>query len=818
MAISNKLFLFNLCENSEISSRTILRLYNGLEDNVVSEAAIKVVLGDTNTAKDIIDNLNLVNEDRLSIYTLLMNGIANQVIETLKENFDSLEELYDHISELKTLNLQDRTIDKIKEFFQIPEVYEYIRKSNHVDEYDLILSELSKLSSPILIPDFYKLIASKFDFKNIHFFTETINKLIASNKILITGNGISVKSEKLTTYLTRHRSERDVEMLEYYLSNNTLEETAKKYGVTRQRVNQIIEKKISRLPEFYKEKDIRDTMAVYKFNSETIGELFLEEPMVPYYVKTKYKFNPLKTEVDYVIENNLIDKPQGLKILKRNHCAFIQDKLYKINFNSLFQKYLDDKEIYSFKLKEQLEPFKAYLKEYNINFENEVLKGVSYETKVAHADFLLNCGNNHIYYHNEERYSEQFLTKAREYLENFYGYGYVDFFYNSNTQLCNDNKINNTAELFAVLKKIFEEEFKENIEFIRNPSIRTPNLDTNSFISDLIEELQPIKVEDFVGYLEKNYGIKKANFVGAFHTILLQYKTDNGFLTTQIKEIDESDPVVIRIREFLKDNEIVGLKYFICNCLKDLSKKDIEIYSSKSFIKRLGYKITNNAIYKHNYNSAYEAIECLCNSLDVAIDQTVLSKFYPVNQVDNKYDSIKQNCLLLRFSETNFLNVQKMIDRSVILEFRKGIEGILESGEIYTLKKLCNSLKYQTLLEKYPEVDKLIQALNNTLLISIIQSSSIITYMDYGEFIFSKGVRISAKQIIRNLLNKEDSIERSELIEILDSEYGIDIENQGASYFAELGFYYSSINNTVYKSKELYNEELTNYLNSTEVN
>lgn len=816
MTISNKLFLFSLCENPDISSRTILRLYNGLGSGSVSNEDIKFVLGDTNTAKEIIDNLISVNEERLSIYTLLINGISNQIIESLKENYESLEDLFEHISELKKLNFQDRTIDKITNFFQIENVHEYIRKTKHIDDCDLIISELKKVSTPISVPDFYRLIAKKYDLKNIHVFTELINKLISANKILMTGKGISLKSEKLTTYLSHHRGERDIEILEYYLSDNTLEETAKKYGITRQRVNQIIERKVSRLPKFYKEQDIYDTMSIYKFSSETLEELYVEEPMVPYYVKTKYKLNAPKTEVDYVIENNLIDQPLGVRILKRNNCAFIQDKLYKINFNSLFQKYLEDNNIISFNLYEQEESFKKYLKDYNIDFEEEILKGVSYETKINHASYLLNCGNNHIYYYDEERYSEIFLTKARDYLENFYGYGYVDYFYNSNIQLCNDNKIEDSSELFVVLKKIFEEEFNESIEFIRNPSIKTHGLDNETFISEIIEELQPVKYDAFVEYIEKNYGIRKANFLANYHNILSQYKTDDGFLSTQIKEIDEKSSVVIKIREFLKDRKIVSQKLFISKLSKELNKDDKALYLSKSFIKRLGYNVTNNAIYNPCYNSVFDAVDDLCNSFGVAVDESYLAQFYPINQIDNKYESIKQNCLLLRFSETNFLNVKKVIDRNLIISFRTELENIIEAGKIYTIKKLNEMIQYKSLLEKYTEVDKLINALNDTLLKSIIQSSSNISYLDSGSFIFSKGERVSSKQIIKSLFQKEGSIDRTELLDILDSDYNIDIGNPGASYFAELGLYFCAINNTVYKSKELYNEELTNYLNSTE--
>lgn len=818
MNFINKIFLFNLCECTDISARTILRLYRGLQGNHITEKAIKEVLGDTNTANIIIKALPLISNDYLSLFALLIVDINISIIEILRSNYESISDL--HVinrTELKQLNIQIRTLDRIESFFNSKEIREQLKDVIKVEETEVIIKELIKLEGSIKINDFYNLIGNKYGFKNIVAFTNVINTLAKQNKIKITGNGIVIKKENLSAYLEKHINEREIEILHYYLHGKTLEETAKKYGVTKQRIDQIINKNTNRLPEFENEKSIYNTLAVYKLSKETIEELYVSEPFIPYYVKAKYKLNPPKDEIDYVIEHNLIDHPEGIKILKRNNRVFIKDQLYKIDFFSLFEKYLDDNKIISVNPKEHFNSFRDYLIQYNIKLEDELLKGISFETKIKHASYLLNYGNNNYYWFVEERYNEIFLAKARDYLSNFYGFGSVDFFYNQNTKECNDNDIYNSAQLFVVLKKLFENDFKDDIEFVRNPSIATKNLDKEQFLMELIDNWQPIKYDDFIDRIETNYGTKKSTFNVSYYALIQKYKIEDGTLSTNIEPIDENDSSIKLIRAYLKDKQIVPMEQLREKLSEKIGNKEVEKYTTKYFLKRLGYKATNYVVFDSSFNSVYEVVNSLCDSFDYAINQSELQNYYPIKQLDNRYDSIKQNCLLLRFSDTNFLNVKKIIDIKNVLSFRDELVNLLPENEIFTLTTLKTFIPYDHLLKKYSEIDKLIKALNEDLLISIIQSSSEITF--YGEtlFVFGKGKKVSPKQIIKTIVFQEESIDRFKLLEKLSSSYGIDLDiTPGASFFAELGLYFCSINNTIYKTKELYNKELKIYLDSME--
>ena len=389
-----------------------------------------------------------------------------------------------------------------------------------------------------------------------------------------------------------------------------------------------------------------------------------------------------------------------------------------------------------------------------------------------------------------------------------------------NARTCSrlEDRLNNAAQLFIVLKTLFEKDYIEDIEFIRNPAISTKGLDKEQFLIELLENYQPIKYDIFITMLEKDYGIKKPTFIANYFHLIKKYKGENGILSTNVVPIDENDPSVKIIREYLNNKTIVPLKQFQDYISKEIGKQQAITFTSKHYIKRLGYKVTNYAVFNSKYNSVFEAMNNLCDSFNYSIPQNELKKYYPIQQLDNRYDSIKQNCLLLRFTDSSFLNIKKVIDREMLIRFRDELIDLLPDNEVFTLQELNTFLPYKQLLNKYNKIDDLIKSLNTDILISLIQSSPDITFYENDMFVFGKGKKMSPKQIIKIIINREECMEQFELIDLLSSSYGIDIGSQGASFFAELGFFYSSINNTIYKSKQLFNKQLSIYLDSMEEN
>ena len=52
----------------------------------------------------------------------------------------------------------------------------------------------------------------------------------------------------------------------------------------------------------------------------------------------------------------------------------------------------------------------------------------------------------------------------QNYLENFYGFGSVEVFFNKNKDLCNEQFITDEYQLFTVMKRLYSKEFSEDID------------------------------------------------------------------------------------------------------------------------------------------------------------------------------------------------------------------------------------------------------------------------------------------------------------------------------------------------------------------
>ena len=70
---------------------------------------------------------------------------------------------------------------------------------------------------------------------------------------------------------------------------------------------------------------------------------------------------------------------------------------------------------------------------------------------------------------------------------------------------------------------------------------------------------------------------------------------------------------------------------------------------------------------------------------------------------------------------------------------------------------------------------------------------------------------VSNKQVIRFIVKEKGSIEKSDLIDLLNNKYGIN-HDYCNSFFFELGLYYNNNTEKVYVSKERCDQELQEYL------
>jgi hypothetical protein len=238
--------------------------------------------------------------------------------------------------------------------------------------------------------------------------------------------------------------------------------------------------------------------------------------------------------------------------------------------------------------------------------------------------------------------------------------------------LCIQNSINNEYELFAVIKKLYSNEFNEIIEFVRNPTIITKNLKKEDFFKSLISELQPITLKAFLNYLFENDGLKKDSVYANQFNFFSNFIDSSGFITlNEVIHTTEIDHIS-KISDKLGKYKIIPTHIYK-DVILELFPEKFEAYQNPIFVKKLGYAYRNDCLYLKKFQNLTEALVSLSEDLPLSISANKLSDFLPINDLDSRYSTHKQECIFLRFSDDNFLNVNKRISRQRIINFRDAL-------------------------------------------------------------------------------------------------------------------------------------------------
>ena len=812
--LDDNIYIFNLCDFSDVPLKTIVRIYEGSKGKTLDDNFIKNLLGNTPTCIKIIDKLKTVDTSFLSLYALVSCGINQYIVDSLKTTFSSIEDLSKNTKKLIHFHFQERTINKILAFVEN-------RVKPTIEPKDLlkkiILEKLSESTNPIKKNELFLEIVKQYNSISVPDFYEVINLLISEQIIKITSNGLELKRVSLDDYFIENKDSKNVEILRKYIEGQNINELSNIYSVTRQRVDQIIRKQISKMPIVDNELRYKELISVFKLSDVVMERLGYGDKKLARFVKTKYTLKAQKNDLDYVIEfnengKNLIGTDLGNYILKKNNLTFVNEKLIKCDFRNLFTEFVSINNLITFNSATILEPFKAFVSSLDIDIDLDNIDIAAFNRRIDNLGDFLNCGFSNYFWLDMERISNEFLDKTRNYLENFYGFGSVEVFYNKNKDLCNEQYITNEYQLFTVMKKLYSEEFSEDIDFIRMPTISTKGLNREDFFIGLIKDLQPISISDFLAFVKDEYGFKKDTLYSNMYNFFIKFLNKDGMLTTEGEDLNPNDSDYQKVLCILGNRKVLPLDEFVTRVKNEIPNR-IDFFTSRHIIKRFGYLYRNDSIYKNEYNSLSEAMISVAEDLPTAVSESCLEKYLPRSSINTRYSTIKQEAIFLKFSDQMYLNVSKRINREELLKFRDEIIESLIPDVVYTLDDYRETVMYKRICEKYKEIHKLFEAMNYSLLVDLLRGSLKITSLDsFDPFVFGKGTLVSNKQVIRFIVKEKGSIDKSDLIDLLNNKYGIN-HDYWNSYFFELGLYYNNNTDKVYVSKERCDQELQEYLN-----
>lgn len=798
--------LLNLVD-AGLSGRTLLRIIDNCYDHYVTEEDIKRELGDTPTCKKTIEQFQLLDQSYYSIYCLLKFEINMIVIEKIRSNFKTLDSLSKNLKTLHSLHLHLKTEEKIIDALKK-------LKLNYFVNLDKELFDEISLNGPCLNNQLKEKFLNKYPTLTVAEYDDAVDNLIKENKIINSFDGLKVKRVLLTEYVS-NANYQDIEIVIHKLQGRTLQQIAEQRGISRERVRQIIQKKISKFPIFFNEERYHKIMNLYDLSDIELEVIGLNDSYLIEYVKVKYKLSPHKNSLDYIVDFNISGTEQAREILKKNHLVLIDGDLIQEDFVQLMKKYVNIKSIYSFSLAEIKADYNMFLNAYCAE-NNELYIGnindiVIKNRKLDNNTYFLAVGNQRYFVYRPDSLSSDFVEALNNFLNEFYGYGSMSLFYDNNQSLCNKNHIKSERELFVLTKALFGEKYADRIEFVRNPTFATKGINKEAFIENMILDMDlPCKIDDYLSYVNKATGLRKDTIYGQFSRTINQYKNSLGLITLDNEVTNEQYNYV---KSIIGNSDCVGYSYLF-DRVELRYGTDAQIILNNINLRKIGFVKTTTSVYSDVYSNRLDAV---INEID-KLDEFMISELelMKISNIEyfyyRSYDFIDTNTLL-KVGKDKYLNIKKRNQLELIVELKKDILGLIKDEEVYVLNQFVESTRFKTLLEKNEDYKDLFLSFDaEEILKNLILSMREINYIEAStSFIFSRR-DLSINILIDDILKEYGALSLYDLKEILFDEFYIqkDLSNGELS---DMGYYCPKSSEKVYLTKEFYEKELEDYLN-----
>ncbi len=808
--IISNIKIFNLVEKGH-STRTLKRIFDSCKNFKIDENSVKNAIGDTPTSNSIINDLCAMKGDYYSLYCLINFDVNIFIIERLKEFYSSLEDLafdFDNLND--KVKLQTQTIDKIKNALvnlNLMLGFDLQSEILHIIKENDVISD-KKLKEIIL--NKYKNV-SIFDYDNI------IDTLISKKIIINTFEGLKIKKITIEDYFNKTNEKNDLMVIDK-CNGVTYEKIANKFNISRQRVLQIVKKRINIYPVFENEIKYKNLLSNYELNTDELELIGINDSILIEYIFLKYDINPKKNALDYINDLNLFNTELGNVLLKNKDKVVIDNEIVDLDFVSLFKCFVKSENISSFILDEIAAKYNAYINSFNI-FDNNLMITTNEEDlksksrKLANNKMFIEICSKYFLVYKEESLSFDFIEMMRKYLNEFNGYGAVTLFFTNNTELCKRNGINNDQELFALMKRIYVKEFKGKIKFVRNPVIVSIGIDKKRYLENLLLDMDlPCSVDDYLSYVNKVTGLKEETVMGNFFDSINQFKNSNGLLTLD----DELTPDDYDRLVDCLDRECMGLDYLKgkLEIKFAFDYKKVELLLNLNNLKKIGFIRTNTTIYSNKFNSRLEAVRSELLKSDFIINEGDISKISNKEYFYYKTYDLIDECYVVKIGENKYLNLLRREQNDIAKNLKIAIEKSLDCDYIYLLDDYINSDVFKNILKSNDEYNELLYAFNLEAMLSFLLTTNrnINSLATSGTLVFSKA-DLSMKKIIDVILNEYESLTILELREQLYERFKVKSDTISNGTLSDMGYYCPASSEKVYLNKDYYENEMEELLN-----
>ena len=471
-----------------------------------------------------------------------------------------------------------------------------------------------------------------------------IESLLREGKVDITMEGrILCHYPSINEVLKRYSYERYSDMVKEKLQGKTLEEIARKEGVTRERVRQRIVKFLDEhcKNSLYFEDRFRYLFTTYFTDEKSFTDITQCESFTYYYLVLRYQKGEKSLQEAFYDESLLLEIRERIFSCGYANLIRIEGELIRKSRSSLLDFYIT----HHLNVIKRLEDINREYTELALSYgEDFTYPNIhSLENKLVNHPFIIFLGHHCFRYYDYSSYDYQNLLddiRLESYHDTFFS---SEFFYRRNPSLMKEYDIRDKNELFSLLKRLYCE--NKDIHFIDMPYIIIGSFNRKEYLLSILKEYGELTTKDFAKILDERLGISLQGAI--WLTDIKEYMMKRGVFLYDIKKEDHDD--LSRALEG-KLKEDFYFKKELSNIIPDV---DIESIPNAVY-DRFGYLSYSSYILKSSYDAKSYFHHIL--SKDEVITEETINKYRSVTMFLEVFYALRKQDDLIEYEKGKFLS------------------------------------------------------------------------------------------------------------------------------------------------------------------
>lgn len=592
---------------------------------------------------------------------------------------------------------------------------------------------------------------------------------------------------------------KEPQILSHRMQGMTLEQIGKVMDLTRERVRQIEDKALKRMPMvresrfvyWYNNYEMKQSDFTYVFDisddSYNYIKLFLSE-------KNEEKKSIIDLFDDELLPNsNLI----RLESIARQYCIRIGGKYVPISKEHILRRIMElrffDK---SCTLKTLFDEYSDLITDRDLVRNNPKLIFGDLHTLdafIKRKSYVIAGQNTEIRFYDYSKYDFDSLFKQINFSRYSNKLISAKVIFDKYKELMDEYDIKNENELHNIIRK-YQSMIPNDLglSLKKMPTIEIGEINVEKQVLQLLYKIAPVNKSDFAEIYSEEYGIEPATFLGNYNQYFDKYD-NHGVL--DVAQEPMNDDEISYMRDELKED-----LYF----LEDLEEIYSNIFPNGNVnrvnplnLKKIGFQVYSQYIIRDSYSSSDDYFTTLIKRDDVFDLNLIDSRIKYIQMFFQKLEKLRVAYEIVEIDKGKYITFENLnrkypfITKKDLQEYANELPKFVKSN-IFTTR-YANNIGFNSSIDELNESDWFYSAL--------LRANKEIGYQRVGNgFIFSHDRdNISMATFVEHIINNRKQVTIDEILDEAKSQYGIILErykviniidNSNVYYDRETGIIY----------------------------